>query len=391
MTEPVPVEQRLRIAVLGDFDGVHTRSWILWFVDRGHDVHAISYYPPLAPLDRVTLHTLKSIGTNARSAGSPASAMGGRLPRGVARLVHAARYRRAGLKDVLAEIQPDIFHAHFVAEHGFYGSFAGIHPYVVTAWGSDILVEPDRDPLSRWIVKRALRSADLITSNNVRMAERIVELGVPRSKVEIITLGADAFFAERWDDSVNVRGRPPGEPPVVLSTRAHEPLYNVAEIIEAFAALPAVGPAPRLVIAHTGSLTDRLRERARSSHTDVEFTGTVASDRLRDLMTGAEVFVSVPSSDGTSVALLQAMAAGCFPVVADLDTQREWIRDGENGLLVPVHDRPALTAAIARALDGRDLRRRAADLNRELVAERGLNEAQMTKMELLYVRLARRH
>ncbi len=43
----------LRIAVLGDFDGPHTRAWIQTFVERGHDVHAISYYAPLAELPGV--------------------------------------------------------------------------------------------------------------------------------------------------------------------------------------------------------------------------------------------------------------------------------------------------------------------------------------------------
>jgi len=57
--ERVASADRLRIAVLGDFDGVHTRSWLRWFIDRGHDVHAISFYPPAAPLDGVTLHVLK--------------------------------------------------------------------------------------------------------------------------------------------------------------------------------------------------------------------------------------------------------------------------------------------------------------------------------------------
>ena len=43
--EPVPPEQTLRLCVLGDFDGAHTRSWLRYFVQRGHEVHAVSYYP----------------------------------------------------------------------------------------------------------------------------------------------------------------------------------------------------------------------------------------------------------------------------------------------------------------------------------------------------------
>ena len=67
-----------------------------------------------------------------------------------------ARYRASGLRGVLRSIAPDIFHAHFVVEHGFYGALASVHPFVVSAWGSDVLVEPQRDPLSKLIARWTL-------------------------------------------------------------------------------------------------------------------------------------------------------------------------------------------------------------------------------------------
>jgi glycosyltransferase involved in cell wall biosynthesis len=148
------------------------------------------------------------------------------------------------------------------------------------------------------------------------------------------------------------------------------------------------------VIAHDGSLSDELRRRAAASRASgsIEFTGRVDAGRLRQLMVDAEVFVSVPSSDGTSVALLQAMAAGCFPIVADLPTQREWIDDDANGLgngiRVPVGQPAALAAAIQRALADAELRRSAAETNAGRVRERGLNDTQMARMEELYRGLA---
>ena len=49
----------LRIAVLGDFEGIHTRRWLEVFVERGHEVHAISYYWPRVHLPGVHVHSLK--------------------------------------------------------------------------------------------------------------------------------------------------------------------------------------------------------------------------------------------------------------------------------------------------------------------------------------------
>ena len=393
--------RRLRIAVLADFDSVHARSWLRWFVEHGHDVHAISFYPPASPLEGVTPHVLRerapaTVADGARATRRDDGGSGGTratsrlaacLPRGLARLAQAMRYRRAGLAKVVRAIAPDVLHAHFLVEHGFYGATAGFHPYVVTCWGSDVLVEPERDPISRRIARWTIGRADLLTSNNRYMAERLVALGARKDRVEVVTLGADAFFLEDQDASVNMRTPEPGRAPVVLSTRAHEPLYNIDDIIDAFAIARRAVPSARLVVAHGGSLSEELRARAAPLGAAVEFTGTIDAARLRELMHASEVFVSVPSSDGTSVALLQAMAAGCFPIVSDLPTQRELVDDGVSGLRVPPHDRDALAARITQALGDAALRRRAVDVNRALVEERGLNEREMARMEALYYQL----
>ncbi|MEX2247616.1 MAG: glycosyltransferase [Dehalococcoidia bacterium] len=383
--ERVPPERRLRIAVLGDFDGVHTRSWLRWFIDRGHELHAISYYEPREPIDGVTLHVLRP---GRRSSGGAAARRSApsRVPRGAIRLVHAVRYWRAGLRRVVREIAPDVLHAHFLVEHGFYGMAARFHPYVVTAWGSDVLVEPSRDLASGMIARRVARSADLLTSNNAYMAERIVALGAPRDRVHVVTLGADRFFLDAWERSVNVRPPEPGRTPAVISTRAHEALYNVGEIIDAVALAENIEDT-RLVVAHGGPEAEELHRRAAPLGGRVGFAGFLDQAAFRDALSDAEVFVSVPSSDGTSVALLQAMAVGCFPIVSDLPTQRELVEDGVNGFRVPLHCSSCLAEAIERALADPELRRRAAEANRRIVEERGLNETQMLRMEELFLSL----
>lgn len=375
--------------MLGDFDGVHTRSWLRWFVERGYDVHGVSFYPPSDPPPGVTMHSLRDRRPAAGRAGAKGGSARRRIPAGAARLMHGARYRAAGLRRVVTDIAPDVFHAHFVVEHGFYGALTGVRPYVVTAWGSDILVEPERDRVSRMIARWTLGRADAVTSNNAWMAQRIVALGARRERVHVVTLGADRYDLERAGDSVNRRPRAEGEAPVIISTRAHEPLYNIAEIIEAHGRVSR-GRSARLVVAHGGSQTAWLERRARDGGGHVEFVGFLDRAAFRDALAGAEVFVSVPSSDATSVALLQAMAAGAFPIVSDLPTQREWIEDGVNGFVVPLHQPDILAGRIRQALDDAALRGRAAGVNLRIVEERGLNDTQMERLAAIYDELAER-
>src|SRR5580765_3480984 len=103
MNEPLPGPP-LRIAVLADFEGAHTHRWLRVFVERGHDVHAISYYPVASPPPGVTVHVLTHGGARQTA---PARG-GGRLgfvkrflsatsPPSVMRILHGRRYMRAGL------------------------------------------------------------------------------------------------------------------------------------------------------------------------------------------------------------------------------------------------------------------------------------------------------
>jgi glycosyltransferase involved in cell wall biosynthesis len=123
----------------------------------------------------------------------------------------------------------------------------------------------------------------------------------------------------------------------------------------------------------------------------VSFLGYLGREALRDALASAQVCVSVPRSDGTAVSTLEAMAVGCFPIVTDLPSQEELVRQGENGFRVPVRDAGALAERIVEALGRPELRRRALELNRELVSQRGLLEENMARMEELYRGLSRRH
>jgi glycosyltransferase involved in cell wall biosynthesis len=179
----------------------------------------------------------------------------------------------------------------------------------------------------------------------------------------------------------------------VISTRSLDtPLYNIDVIVRAMARVRERVPSARLVVVGEGRYRPRLEAlSARLGLGEaVRFPGYLSQEELRRELEGAELFVSVPSSDATSVALLQAMAVGCFPVVSDLPSQQELVDQGTQGFRVPVGDDAALADAIVRALDDAELRRAAFWRNRAFVEEYGVLETNMARMEAWYYRLAGR-
>ena len=206
--------------------------------------------------------------------------------------------------------------------------------------------------------------------------------------MRVVHLGTDASFLDAGARSVNVSGA--DAQPTLISDRALEPLYNVDVVLRAFARLRERLPAARLIVANDGSQRRRLEALAGDLGLggSVDFRGHLAPSDLAAALAGAHVYVSVPGSDSLALSNLEAMAAGAFPVVADLPSVDGWIDHGLGGLRVPPRDVDALAGALFASLADAGLRRRAAGLNRAKVEAQGLREPNMLVMERHYYRLA---
>jgi glycosyltransferase involved in cell wall biosynthesis len=108
---------------------------------------------------------------------------------------------------------------------------------------------------------------------------------------------------------------------------------------------------------------------------------------MADIFRSAAVLVSPSTHDGTPNTLLEGMACGCFPVAGDLESIREWITPGVNGLLVDPSNPDSLADAILSALDQPELRARAAEQNQRIIADRADYAQSMARAEAFYNRL----
>ncbi len=77
-------------------------------------------------------------------------------------------------------------------------------------------------------------------------------------------------------------------------------------------------------------------------------------------------------------------------MVTDIPANREWIKDGENGFLVPVNEAGLLAKRIVSAIRDRDLLARAGRENLRIVEERALWPVTIRKTEGIYEELLNR-
>jgi glycosyltransferase involved in cell wall biosynthesis len=102
----------------------------------------------------------------------------------------------------------------------------------------------------------------------------------------------------------------------------------------------------------------------------VELMPPVPFAEMGNVFRRAQIVVSPSVHDGTPNSLIEAIACGCFPVAGDLDSIREWITHGQNGLLVDAGSPQSIADAILLGLEREDLRREAAGLNAHIISAR---------------------
>jgi len=345
----------VKIATLSNASVGHTQRWVEHFRARGHDVKVWSLESGPAALGA---HAL------------PSPPVPGAL-----------RYPLAApaLRSALAEFRPDLVDAHFVPNYGLLGVLAGWRPLSVAAWGSDLLLAGEGGAFRRARARYVLGHADLVIADSGNLAAAARALGGAPERVHAIPWGVSRQL---------FRAGPEREPGLLLSTRQHEPIYDLPTIIEGAARVMERRADTRLEIAGSGSRSDELQRLAarRLPAGRWRFTGMLAPATMAEALGRASIFLSGSRSDSTSVSLLEAMASGAVPVVTDLEGNREWVAEGDGARLFAPGDPAALAAALERALSDPAWCDAARARNATVIAERADRDVQMAKIEALFER-----
>jgi glycosyltransferase involved in cell wall biosynthesis len=287
------------------------------------------------------------------------------------------------VKDLIHQFKPHVVNAHFVPNYGMIAAVLGHKPWVMSTWGSDVMLDPLKSPFHRMRTRFVLRRADYVTSDAQVMTDEIESMGIPKERLLTFPYGVDL---ERFQP----RDQPLEGGPRILSNRKLTPVYGVSTLIDAFPAVREVYHQAALTVAGDGRLRTELAARAERSiaRRAIVFVGDVDHHRMPALLRDHHIYVSTSLSDTTSVSLLEAMACGLFPVVSDIPANREWIEDGVNGLLVPVQQPMKLATTIIGAWKDEAFRERAIRANLELIRKKAEWHANMSPVRELFERLA---
>lgn len=369
----------MRICFFGNLQVIHLQRWVDYFKEKNHDVHVVTSQP--TKINNVSVHNISFLNKEITDL------------RVMQPIIHFYReiYKTLYLGGLIDKIKPDIINAHYLTNYGILAAKLNRHPLVLTCWGSDVLIAPEKfgeQHLSE--MKKALSKADLITVVSEHMEEELIKMGIKKNII-VNPFGIKISKFNPNGKKNKVIKEKFANKKIIVSTRNLEPIYNVECLIKALPSAIKENENVVTLICGSGSLENKLKKLVNSLglNEHVYFLGRITHETMPEYLRSADMYVSTSLSDGTSISLLEAMSCGLFPIVTDIPANRPWIKHGENGFLFEKGDYNKLSELILEIIDDGRLIKNVAKTNQEIVKENGDWKKNTRKLERLYVDLAK--
>ena len=290
------------------------------------------------------------------------------------RIVNRVPLQNWYLQKVIKKWKPDIVHSLSLlpVSYSTWQALSKIKKdrplFVVSSWGSDINIGKDIEAAVPQI-KDVLSNCDGFIADCKRDIRNALNLGLPKENL--------AFdFAVPVTGGIDVCKNngilPFEERNVILIPKAYEGFENkVLPILEAVNMLRDKLQGFEIHLLLTTDEVQRylsLMPEALKKHCRVH--SQLRNSEVLDLMKRSRVMVATSVSDGTPMILLEAMFLGALPLVSPLESVKEWIEDGKNGLLAHALHPDKIAHAIDRALFDADLFKSAALINHEIIKKK---------------------
>ena len=337
-------------------------NWIEYFLQKDYEVHIVTTYPSkqiqgastfeVVPVAFSSAAVLNEQGQGRKAAGL----MGGTTIKlrtllrqwlGPFTLAPAARK----LSKILEEIQPDLLHAMRIPYEGMLSALVdSTTPVLISVWGNDFTLHAPTTPMMSKYTRAALQRAHALHTDCTRDLRLAIEWGFSRDKHSIVLPGSGGVQKElfyppelnsigeaadqidyRTEDN-NKNEKKYGQS--VINPRGFRAYVRNDVFFKSIPIILKNKPGTHFICP---AMAGEPMAHQWVQKLDISENVTLLPEQNRiqmsELYRKCRVFVSPSVHDGTPNTLLEAMACGCIPVAGDIESLREWITPGLNGLL----------------------------------------------------------
>jgi glycosyltransferase involved in cell wall biosynthesis len=214
-----------------------------------------------------------------------------------------------------------------------------------------------------------------------------INYGKTKPRVQVVANGADTTKYARTHPAENDIRRQlniPASATVIGITCVFRVQKRLAIWLEIAKALHEKHSDTYFIIVGDGPLRDDIHAKAKALGTDkyVFFAGLQAE--TRPYFTAMDMFMMSSEFEGLPIALLEAMSMNCVPVCTAAGGIPEVIKDGVNGLLVPVEQPMQLVDRLSQLIPQPDRVTQMKQAARETVINSFSMKKMVTELEAIY-------
>lgn len=231
------------------------------------------------------------------------------------------------------------------------------------------------------------RFADWIVPNSEAGRENLIQRGIDPSRIKVIYNGinlsrltTDNHRAEQVRQRLDL----PPEGKVVGMIARMFPVKGHATFLQAAALINRAMPEVRFALVGDGPLRGHLEDLSRELGLGAKVTFFGEQRDVGAYLSALDIAALTSNNEGCSNFLLEAMALGKPVVATDAGGNRELVRHGETGFLIPPGDAEALAKAIITLLQHPEIASSMGQRGKERAIAQFSLERMVHEYEILY-------
>jgi len=366
---------------------------------RGHEIHFISYAPPMRlddgrSYERIHFHAVDMLSYPLFEYPPYTDALASKL------------------FQVAASEQLDLIHVHYAIPHSVSGYLARemlkhvrYLPVVTTLHGTDITLV-GRDPSFLPITRFGIEQSDAVTAISNYLREATHKTFCPDCEIEVIYNFIDsAYYRRTPSESVRLDLAPNGER-IIVHVSTFRPIKRITDCIEVVARIkqlaergstgqsqPDRGSEPqfKVKLVMCGDGPERADAEALARRLGVAdcvlFVGKQPQSKVREYLSVADLLLLPSQSESFGLTALEAMACEVPVIATRVGGIPEVVEDGGCGFLFEIGDVDGMADAAFRIINDDNEREKLGKRGREIAVSRFTAEKIIPDYEALYRRV----
>ncbi|MBL7916787.1 MAG: glycosyltransferase, partial [Bacteroidia bacterium] len=240
-------------------------------------------------------------------------------------------------------------HAHYASSYGYLGAYSKFHPFVISAWGTDVMKFPYEGKIKNKLIKFSLNKADALCATSNTLDVYIKKL--VSKPVHVIPFGIDLNLFKEIKELKSPNKF------VFGAVKSFEKIYNIDILIKAFALVHTKHPKTELLLVGDGSEKDYLMSLVKQLklESSVIFAGRVPSAITPQYFNKLNCLVNVSQYESFGVSVIEAMACKVPVIVSATGGLMEIVTHEVNGLHVSHVNESTTADAMERMLSDKSL------------------------------------